>query len=186
MQNMDELIEKLYLDTQLSIEEIPDIDLYMDQVIQLFENKFSQTKRNAEEKILTKTMINNYAKGKLFFPVKNKKYSKEHIMLISMIYQMKSSLSINDIKKTLSRLNKKVTEEEFSLEEIYNTYITSNERNVEQFKKDTLKINNAIEDKMVDDKGEEYLRKLLLVASFTHMSNLFRRAAEKIVDEIEE
>lgn len=89
MQNIDELLEKLYLDTQLTIEEIPDIDLYMDQVIQLFENKFSQTKRNDEEKILTKTMINNYAKGKLFFPVKNKKYSKEHIMLISMIYQMK-------------------------------------------------------------------------------------------------
>ncbi|KKE79586.1 DUF1836 domain-containing protein [Oceanobacillus caeni] len=186
MQNIDELLEKLYLDTQLTIEEIPDIDLYMDQVIQLFENKFSQTKRNDEEKILTKTMINNYAKGKLFFPVKNKKYSKEHIMLISMIYQMKSSLSINDIKKTLSPLNKKVLAEEFSLEDVYNTYITSNEKNVEQFKNDSSDIYKEIEDKMMDDKDEEYLRKLLLVASFTHMSNLFRRAAEKIVDEIEE
>lgn len=186
MENIDELIEKLYLETQLSIEEIPDIDLYMDQVIQLFENKFSPTKRNEEEKILTKTMINNYAKGKLFFPVKNKKYSKEHIMLISLIYQMKSALSINDIKKTLSLVNKKVSEEAFSLEEIYNSYVTSNERNVEQFKKDSLDIYKEIEDKMVEDKDEAYIRKLLLVASFTHMSNLFRRAAEKIVDEIEE
>lgn len=86
----------------------------------------------------------------------------------------------------MSPLNKKVLAEEFSLEDVYNTYITSNEKNVEQFKNDSSDIYKEIEDKMMDDKDEEYLRKLLLVASFTHMSNLFRRAAEKIVDEIEE
>ena len=51
-----------------------------------------------DEKVLTKTMINNYAKGKLFIPIKNKKYSKQHIMLINLIYQLKGALSINDIK----------------------------------------------------------------------------------------
>lgn len=65
-------MEKLIADNQIQLEDIPQIDLYMDQVIQLFENTFGSTTRNEEEKVLTKTMINNYAKGKLFFPVKNK------------------------------------------------------------------------------------------------------------------
>ena len=43
----------------------------MDQVIQLFESKLSEQKRNDDEKILTKTMINNYAKGKVI--IANKK-----------------------------------------------------------------------------------------------------------------
>ena len=73
MEKLDEIIASLGLENQLMLEEIPSIDLYMDQVIQLFENKFSELKRNDEDKILTKTMINNYAKGKLLFPIKNKK-----------------------------------------------------------------------------------------------------------------
>lgn len=182
MEKIDELLEKLQLDTRLSLEDIPDLDLYMDQVIQLFENKYERTKRNDDEKILTKTMINNYAKAKLFFPVKNKKYTKEHIMLISMIYQMKSVLSINDIKTTLEKLNGKIIEEDFSLASLYKSYNTLNENNIERFKKDSLEINREV----IDEDEHTYLRKILLIASFTEMSNLFRRAAEKLVDEIED
>lgn len=76
MENINEIIEKLGLETNLALEEIPNIDLYMDQVIQLFENKFSESRRNPEEKVLTKTMINNYAKGKLVFPIHNKNILK--------------------------------------------------------------------------------------------------------------
>ena len=83
MENIKQIIDSLGIETSLTLEEIPKIDLYMDQVIQLFENKFSESKRNEEDKILTKTMINNYAKGKLIFPIQNKKYSKEHLILIS-------------------------------------------------------------------------------------------------------
>ena len=72
MENINQIIEQLGLEASLTLEEIPKIDLYMDQVIQLFESKFNQTKRNEDEKVLTKTMINNYAKGKLIFPIQNK------------------------------------------------------------------------------------------------------------------
>ncbi len=71
--NIKKQLEELHLENQLNAEEIPDLDLYMDQVIQLFESKFSSAKRYKEDKVLTKTMINNYAKAKLFFPIKNKK-----------------------------------------------------------------------------------------------------------------
>ncbi|HLT55719.1 MAG TPA: DUF1836 domain-containing protein [Bacillota bacterium] len=184
MKNIDELIETLHLDAQLTLEDIPDLHLYMDQVIHLFENKFAGTKRTEDEKVLTKTMINNYAKGKLFFPVKNKKYTREHIMLISMIYQMKSILSINDIKKTLAQLNAAIVEDGFDLEPLYENLLELADKNVERIIADSREMEQEAAKKAGED--NDYLQKLLLIASFTHMSSVYRRMAEKLVDEIEE
>ncbi|OZU88719.1 hypothetical protein CIL03_10550 [Virgibacillus indicus] len=185
---MENIIKKMNLDTYLSLEEIPDLDLYMDQVIQLFENKYADTKRNEDEKVLTKTMINNYAKGKLFFPIKNKKYSKGHVILISMIYQMKTALSINDVKQTLDKLNNKITEDEFNLQNLYKSYLHLLDSNVNMFtenmEEQVEEIKNEVA--MLENKDEEYLQQFLLIAAFTNMSNFYRRAAEKIVDELEQ
>ncbi|RLL46560.1 DUF1836 domain-containing protein [Oceanobacillus piezotolerans] len=180
MEDIRKLMEELQLETFLSVNDIPELDLYMDQVIQLFEKKYTVTKRKEEDKVLTKTMINNYAKGKLFFPVKNKKYTKEHIMLISMIYQMKGVLSIGDIKKSLGKLNMMVENEDFQLEALYERYETLGTHNVARFKETSEQLDSEIAEE------DRYIRQLLMVASLTHMSNLFRKAAEKIVDEIEE
>src|SRR5690606_33081721 len=97
------------------------IDLYMDQVIQLFEHTFNQSTRNEDEKVLTKTMINNYAKGKLLFPIKQKKYSKEHLLLISLIYQLKGTLSISDIKTTLEGINENI--DKIDIDSFYKNYL---------------------------------------------------------------
>lgn len=186
MKHKHEWMETLHLDNQLSIEDIPDLDLYMDQVIQLFEKKFVGQKRNDDEKVLTKTMINNYAKGKLFFPIKNKRYSKEHLMLISMIYQMKGALSINDVKLTLERLNTKITDESFDLQRLYSSYLELMNVNHAMFEKDLLEHMNEVETEVaeVNDNDEPYLEQVLLVATLTNMSNFYRKAAEKLVDEM--
>lgn len=183
MQNITDLIESLHLDTHLSLKDIPDIDLYMDQVIQLFENKYEKTKRSDEEKILTKTMINNYAKGKLFFPIHNKKYSREHLLLISIIYQLKGTLSINDIKESLTNLNEKIVEDDVDLEALYTSYLQLLKNNSLQFQTNTKEIANEVKNKAKEIEGDEnYLEQLLLLATFVNMSNFYRRAAEKIVD----
>lgn len=186
MEQIQDMIDKLGLDNQITLEEIPQIDLYMDQVIQLFENKFSSSKRNEEEKVLTKTMINNYAKGKLFFPIKNKKYSKEHLILISLIYQLKGVLSINDIKETLFKVNEKTSMNQFNLDGFYESYLHVANKNIENFRLDVVEKSKEVK-KEIDlledaDKGE--LQKILMIASLVNMSNLYRRAAEKLVDEI--
>ncbi|WP_042460359.1 DUF1836 domain-containing protein [Neobacillus dielmonensis] len=186
MEYINQLIEQLGLDVNLFLEEIPEIDLYMDQVIQLFENKFAETKRNDEEKILTKTMINNYAKGKLMFPIQNKKYSKEHLILISLIYQLKGALSINDIKTTLDGLNKRIVKENIDLDRFYNSYVNLSSKNAAALKMDVQKraeeVSAEIEDTQADDSN--YLEQVLMIASLANMSNLYRRAAEKLVDGI--
>lgn len=73
-----EILNNLSLESNIKLEEVREIDLYMDQVIQLFESKLNNQKRNDEEKILTKTMINNYAKGKLLLPIKIKIFKRTY------------------------------------------------------------------------------------------------------------
>ncbi|MDQ0268293.1 DUF1836 domain-containing protein [Cytobacillus purgationiresistens] len=181
---MNELLEELGLRNQITIEDIPEIDLYMDQVIQLFEKKFNDSKRNDEEKLLTKTMINNYAKGKLFFPIKNKKYSKEHIILISLIYQLKGALSINDIKQTLDGVNNRITGGLMELDEFYNGYLDIVDKNVTGFKEEVEKKSNDVNKELESLHAEEdkELEQILLIASLVNMSNLYRRTAEKMID----
>jgi hypothetical protein len=186
MEKVKDILEQLGLETNLSVEEIPNIDLYMDQVIQLFENKFADSKRNAEEKVLTKTMINNYAKGKLIFPIKNKKYSKEHLILMSLIYQLKGALSINDIQVTLDGLNKRIIKEDIEIDSFYNSYLALSQKNVADF---NIDINERVKDvneevAKMEDRNSAYLEQVLMISSLVHMSNLYRKVAEKLVDEI--
>lgn len=89
----------------ISLEEIPNIDLYMDQLTSFMDERLKKTTRHPEtDKILTKTMINNYAKNDLLPPPEKKKYSKDHIILLIFIYYFKSFLSINDIQTLLEPL----------------------------------------------------------------------------------
>jgi hypothetical protein len=186
MEKINEILEGLGLETNLKLDEIPNIDLYMDQLIQLFENKFADSKRNDEEKILTKTMINNYAKGKLIFPIKNKKYSKEHLILMSLIYQLKGALSINDIQTTLDVINKRIVKEDIEIDSFYNSYLNLSQKNVADFNED---INERVKDvneevSKMEDRNSPYLEQVLMISSLVHMSNLYRKVAEKLVDEI--
>jgi hypothetical protein len=183
MKNIDEIINELGLESNLHIDDIPEIDLYMDQVIQLFENKFLSTKRNEDEKVLTKTMINNYAKGKLFFPIKNKKYSKEHLILISLIYQLKGAISISDIKTTLDGVNNKVMKEEMDLEAFYHSYLNIHTKNAKSFHKE-IKLHAEEVTEEIGDMDDPHLEQILMIASLANISNMYRRAAEKMIDEL--
>lgn len=186
MDSIKTIIEQLGLETSLSLEEIPEIDLYMDQVIQLFENKFGESKRNEEEKVLTKTMINNYAKGKLIFPIQNKKYSKEHLILMSLIYQLKGALSINDIKTTLDGINKKIIKEDGKVDSFYKSYLNLTSKNVVDFREDMDARVKEVKDAVnkMEDGNSPNLEQVLMISTLVHMSNLYRKVAEKLVDEI--
>ncbi|WP_252223457.1 MULTISPECIES: DUF1836 domain-containing protein [unclassified Clostridium] len=179
------IMENLNLDKKINLEDIPEIDLYMDQVIQLFENKLSVLKRKEEDKVLTKTMINNYAKAKLLMSIKNKKYSKEHLILMSLIYDLKGALSINDIKLTLDNIVKKYeNNEEYDLRSLYKTYLDMNSQDVNEFKEymndKEENVKNLLSENNINGDFEE---KFLLVGSMISMSNMYRRMGETLIDE---
>ncbi|MGG7179154.1 DUF1836 domain-containing protein [Clostridium paraputrificum] len=175
------LMEKLNIEEKIILDDIPEIDLYMDQVVQLFESKLSGRKRKDEDKVLTKTMVNNYAKAKLLMSIKNKKYSKEHLILISLICDLKGALSISDIKLLLDNIVKKYEkEEEYDLRSLYNTYQKINEEDVDVFKKS---VDSKI-DKINNLNNKEFEEKFLLIGSMISMSNMYRRMGEKLIDEL--
>ena len=74
----------------------------MDQVTTFMNEQLAETKRYPDDKILTKTMINNYTKNNLLPAPDKKKYSKEHLLTLIFIYYFKGILSINDIQNLLN------------------------------------------------------------------------------------
>ena len=92
-----QLLDKLHVIDYVKPEDIPNIDLYMDQITTFMDNQLEGCKRHPEDKILTKTMINNYAKNNLLPPPSKKKYSKEHVLTLIFIYYFKNILSITPV-----------------------------------------------------------------------------------------
>ena len=183
--SIDEIIKKLALTERVEEKDIPEIDLYMDQVIQIFEQKLSNSKRKDSDKVLTKTMINNYAKAKLLMSIKNKKYSKEHLLLMSMIYDLKGSLSISDIKDLFDNIVKKYDEDkEYDLRNLYKLYLNITNSNYEDFLGNIDKQIKCVKG-IIDDSEEfnEYEEKFLFICSMVSMSNMYRRVAEAMIDE---
>lgn len=103
---------------------------------------------------------------------------------MSIIYQLKGALSINDIKITLDGINKKVVKEDINLESFYNGYLKLTNKNVSDFKEDIDSRINMVKDESLEDGNSPDLEHVLMISSLVHMSNLYRRVAEKLVDEI--
>lgn len=188
--NKNEVMEKfkeLNLQNQLTLEEMPELDLYMDQVTQLFDSKFNESKRTEDDKALTKTMVNNYAKGKLLMPIKNKKYSKEHLILMSLIYNLKGGLSIGDIKSSLNKIVKTFEDgEKYPIRELYSLYLKQYNEDLKDVEKTIEEKNNNIESNITSEGiegDEEFQKNFLLLSSFINMSNMYRRMGEKLIDE---
>lgn len=122
-------------------DDIPDIELYMDQVTTFMGSRLKNSARNPEEdKILTKTMINNYAKNDLLPSPIKKKYSKEHVLVLIFIYYFKGFMSINDIQTILKPITDRFfgKEDGFKLEDIYNEVFGLEKEEVERLKQDVV------------------------------------------------
>lgn len=150
------------LDELLSLpktEEIPDLGLYMDQVITFMERKYPA-------KPLTKTMINNYTKDRILFPPVKKKYSREHLMLLSIIQILKRTLSLPEIKLILGPLSRDLEKNQFaSLYDLYERFF-SIYGNVISIAEETQK--KAME--MSEEKNVRILSFALLSAYFSSLS----------------
>lgn len=116
-QSIQEWIKLDYIEPK----DIPTIELYMDQVTTFMDKQLNGNKRDSEDKILTKTMINNYSKNELLPPSNKKRYSKDHIILLIYIYYFKSFLSISDIQSLLQPMTDRYFQKEtgISMSDIY-------------------------------------------------------------------
>ena len=124
-------------------EDIPNIDLYMDQVTTFMDEHLQSSKRHDDDKVLTKTMINNYAKNNLLPPPVKKKYSKEHVLLLIFIYYFKNLISIKDIETLLDPITQKYFQNEskdgMNLKDIYEEVFELENDRIDATSKDIAK-----------------------------------------------
>ncbi len=108
----------------------------MDQVTTFMDEQLEACKRYEDDKILTKTMINNYAKNNLLPAPEKKKYSKEHVLTLLFIYYFKNILSISDIQALLNPLTDHYfgNKDGFNMEDIYNEVLIWKRKNPEIIK----------------------------------------------------
>lgn len=119
-------------DRDLAENEIPSIALYVDQILSLLSEKNADAAPRYRERELTKTMINNYSKDGLISPIEGKKYSREHIIEMLLVYAMKSTLSIGEIKRMLTGARKECGFSGADLTGCYRRFLACKEENRER------------------------------------------------------
>ena len=167
-------------------EDIPDIDLYMDQVTTFMESHLKDMRRHPEDKVLTKTMINNYAKNNLLPPPVKKKYSKEHLLLMIFIYYFKNFLSIKDIETMLEPITDKYfdTDQDFDITSIYKEVCELEKSRIPEFEKEIIRSYNSSK-KCFDEAPKDDRDSLQLFAFICNLSfdiYVKKQIVEKLLD----
>ena len=167
-------------------EDIPNIDLYKDQVTTFMEEQLAATKRYGDDKILTKTMINNYAKNKLLPSPEKKRYSKEHVLMLIFIYYFKNILSINDIQTLFTPIVQKyfksMTEKDMTY--IYNEVFSMEKDQIESLKKDLLRKYKTAQGtfKDADEEDQEILKRFSFICLLSFDVYVKKMMIEHLID----
>ena len=185
---VNSLLQRLAKLNYIKPGDVPNIDLYMDQVTTFMDEHLSDVKRYEDDKILTKTMINNYTKNDLLPPPVKKKYSKEHIYVLTFIYYLKNILSISDIQKLLNPLTDKFfnKEELRDLEYIYSEIYNMEKAQIVSLSKDVVERTQVAKEAFLDVENEEdkdFLQLFSLVGLLSFDVYMKKNIIESLIDD---
>ncbi|MBQ2054370.1 MAG: DUF1836 domain-containing protein [Eubacterium sp.] len=177
-----EIRDKLMLDFIVP-EDIPNEEMFMEQVTTFMEKHLKANLRNEEEKTLTKAMINNYTKNKLMPPPVKKRYSREHLIFLIYIYYMKNVMSISDIQKMMEPL----MSDDMTDEKLYEIYKKTFEmEKAEYFNiEDSVIEASRITEKRLPKSEDERLNKMLYIFMLGYDVYSKKRLIEKLIDELD-
>ena len=185
---MNSIIRSVSRIDYIKPEDIPGIDLYMDQVTTFMESQLASSKRYPDDKILTKTMINNYAKNNLLPSPEKKKYSREHLLLLIFIYYFKSILSINDIQTLLSPITEKYfkSDSEMDLTSVYNEVFSMEKGQIEYLTKDLLSRYKTAQATFQDapEEDQEFLKLFSFICLLSFDVYMKKMLIEHLIDEL--
>lgn len=180
-------------------DEIPAIDLYMDQVLTFMGERLRRTARKSDaDKLLTKTMINNYVKNKVMIPPVKKKYGRDHILLLMVIYYMKNFLAIDDIRKIVGPVSDKYAhpttksaeqqigrKRRYSMTDVYTEVFEYVIRDVERFPGEVQEILDETDNAFTKapEEDREMLRRFNVICQLSADIYLRKLLIEKLLDE---
>lgn len=173
-----QIAEDAVREAELCAEDIPAIDLYVDQITNLVSERLKSGSERYYDRQLTKTMINNYSKDGLITPVKGKKYNKEQIIQILTVYTLKNTLSIGEIKRLLQGAYSTEGFDGESLIRLYDEYLEIKDENRQLSREilDTLMEMHQLEPS--DERGF-----MLTVGALLSLSAFLRQIAQAMIDE---
>ena len=184
---LNSILESLSRIDYIHAADIPNIDLYMDQVTTFMDTQLSSTRRYDEDKILTKTMINNYAKNNLLPPPVKKKYSKEHVLVMIFIYYFKNILSIKDIETLLSPITDKYFKDDNGMDMtfIYNEVLELEKSRISVVTKDIARSLKDAGECFADAPKEDrdYLQLFAFICSLSFDIYVKKLLMQKLIDE---
>ncbi len=185
--NLETLIDTICNSNNIKLADIPDIDLYMEQLLSYLNPKLDSLGHS--DKALTKTMINNYSKAGVLPQPRNKKYTKKHVISLILIYQLKNILSLNDIRNLFGPILNDIndpTDDVLQLEKIFNVFsLLKND----QYGKlchhfnDNLKLIQAETTDISNEANRNTANVFLLVLMLVAQANASKVLAEKIIDD---
>ncbi|HIW49884.1 MAG TPA: DUF1836 domain-containing protein [Candidatus Blautia intestinavium] len=185
---MNSIIKSVSRIDYIKPEDIPGIDLYMDQVTTFMESQLASSKRYPDDKILTKTMINNYAKNNLLPSPEKKRYSREHMLLLIFIYYFKSILSISDIQTLLHPITEKYfkSDSEMDLTTIYNEVFSMEKNQIEYLTKDLLSRYKTAQGTFENapEEDREFLKLFSFICLLSFDVYMKKMLIEHLIDEI--
>lgn len=170
----------------ISPDDIPEIDLYMDQLTTFMEDKLNTNKRNEEDKTMTKTMINNYTKNNLLPPPDKKRYSKKHLIMLLYIYYLKNFVSITDIQTLLAPMNNADCyngKTPVDIEEVYRKLFTYEIDNYNDIIKSILSTYDKASD-MYDPETDAYLHDMCMVSMLSVDVYVKKKCIEHLLDDM--
>ncbi|MBO4456459.1 MAG: DUF1836 domain-containing protein [Butyrivibrio sp.] len=186
---MNSVIASLGRIDAIKLDDIPNIDLYMDQLTTFMDERLKKSTRHPDtDKILTKTMINNYAKNDLLPPPVRKKYSKDHIILLIFIYYLKNILSISDIQALLQPLKDRfhISDDELNLSKIYESSYKLQadelEPLIEDLKEKYAKSFETFDDSNLSEEDKKRMQMFSFILLLSYDVYVKKLLIEKIID----
>ena len=177
IREIERLVREAVRDTDLYPSEIPAIDLYLDQITSLVSDKRKNAAPLFADRVLTKTMINNYSKDGLLSPLKGKKYSKEHILQMLLVYEMKNTLSIGEIKRVLQNIYALPDYNAALAERVYSRYLSVKETEREHTWET---VRTFLEESCLNPESEEDFFTLLL--GISAMSSYLKNTVQLLLE----
>ena len=188
--NIKDLINTIDLSSDVRVSDIPDMDLYMEQLTNFIDANLEGLKRNENDKLLTKTMINSYTKDGILMPPKNgKKYTTYHVISLLLIYHLKQILSISDIQTLFKSVLNDITtadDDTIPLDVIYSIFLKMKNIELTNYcdicgdKIDLIK--NEINKLDAPDQDKDIAEKFLIIVSLVAQAEANKRLAEKLID----
>jgi len=189
-QILHDLLDQLEQSPYIHVSDIPNIPLYMDQVTTFMDEHLTGMRRSEDEKLLTKTMINNYAKNKLLPPPEKKKYSREHMLILIYIYYFKGVLSLQDIQSLLKPLCERYFGKEHGsmLTRIYEQTMQISQEHLENLRRDVEECQQAARTAAggsfadLPEQEQSFIELFIMVSLLSMDASVKRQIASLLID----